>query len=84
MQDKKTKNEILREYFFDIKEIWHDIDILEYKTKKLFDWISEINLNNEKYDGTWDVHPDLIAGFTHRILNKISALSQKKDNEEIL
>ncbi len=83
MVNPKSEREVLNNYFYSIREIWNDVDSLERMSRSLLEWIGEMNLDPGKYNGSWIIDPDLLAGVAYRILNKIAALSEAQNNEEM-
>lgn len=84
MEDnKKSEKEVLSEYFYQIREIWNDIDSLNIQSAEVLNFIVDVNTTTKEYNGEWPIHPDSMVGLAYRILNKMSALSEMYSNEEI-
>ena len=83
MEDIKSKKEVLGDYFYDVREIWNELDQLHHMSSQLLTWVGKMHSDPEKYNGGWEIEPDFMAGWTHRVLNKISALAEKVSNEDI-
>jgi hypothetical protein len=83
MVNPKSEREVISDYFYDIREIWNDIDTLERQASQTLNFLGDINTKNKEYDGTWEIQPDAMVGLAHRILIKMSALAEKYYNEEI-
>ncbi len=83
MTDPKSKIEVLKDYFYDAREIWNEFDGLEHMSRQLLEWVGNMHSDPDKYNGKWDIDPDFLAGCTYRVLNKIAALAEKISNEDI-
>lgn len=83
MVNPKSEREVISDYFYDIREIWNDVDSLNHLSRQMLEWIGKMHSDPEKYNGEWEIEPDFMAGVAYRILTKIAALAEKVSNEEM-